>query len=168
MSVCGGKIKCVSYVRVSTAMQASKEFSSVEAQEAIIKEYVAKHSEYELVDMFADKLSAKNMNRPGIKQLKSRIGQGDIRVVLSYRLDRVSREKLSFYEFEALLKSYDVKLIYTNDINFEDNPSGNLAKGVVIATAQYERETTSLRVKDKYRESLKAGYHAGGLRSVRL
>ena len=163
MSVCGGKIKCVSYVRVSTDMQANKEFSSIEVQEKIIRDYVANHPEYVLVDSFADRgRSAKNMNRPAIKQLIERIKQSDIRVVLSYRLDRVSREKLSFYEFEALLKSYNVKLIYTNDINFEDNPSGNLAKGVVIATAQYERETTSMRIKDKYHESLKAGYHAGG------
>lgn len=163
MSVCGGKIKCVSYVRVSTDMQANKEFSSIEVQEKIIRDYVANHPEYVLVENFADRgRSAKNMNRPAIRQLIERIKQSDIRVVLSYRLDRVSREKLSFYEFEALLKSYNVKLIYTNDINFDDNPSGNLAKGVVIATAQYERETTSLRIKDKYRESLKAGYHAGG------
>ena len=109
MSVCGGKIKCVSYVRVSTDMQANKEFSSIETQEAIIKDYVANHPEYELVDSFADRgRSAKNMNRPAIKQLIERIKKSDIRVVLSYRLDRVSREKLSFYELEALLKSYDV------------------------------------------------------------
>ena len=158
------KIKAVSYVRVSTEMQANKEFSSIEVQEKIIRDYVANHPEYVLVDSFADRgRSAKNMNRPAIKQLIERIKQSDIRVVLSYRLDRVSREKLSFYEFEALLKSHNVKLIYTNDINFEDNPSGNLAKGVVIATAQYERETTALRIRDKYRESLKAGYHAGGI-----
>ena len=116
------KIKAVSYVRVSTEMQANKEFSSTEVQEKIIRDYVANHPEYVLVDSFADRgRSAKNMNRPAIKQLIERIKQSDIRVVLSYRLDRVSREKLSFYEFEALLKSHNVKLIYTNDINFEDN-----------------------------------------------
>lgn len=157
------KIKVVSYARVSTVMQASKDFSSIDVQERIIKDYVASHPEYELVAMFADRgRSAKDMNRPAIRELMARIEKDDIRIVLSYRLDRISREKLSFYKFEDLLRSHGVRLIYTNDINFEDNPSGNLAKGVVIATAQYERETTSLRIRDKYREAIKAGYHAGG------
>ena len=112
MSGGGSKIKCVSYVRVSTDVQANKEFSSIEVQEKIIRDYVANHPEYVLVESFADRgRSAKNMNRPAIRQLIERIKQSDIRVVLSYRLDRVSREKLSFYEFEALLKSYNVNLI---------------------------------------------------------
>ncbi len=156
------KIKVVGYARVSTDMQASKEFSSVEVQKRIIKDYVANHEEYELVEVFADEgKSAKNMNRPEIRRLMERIQKDDIRVVLSYRLDRVSREKLSFYQFEDLLRRHNVQLIYTNDVNFDDTPSGNLAKGVIIAASQYERESTAQRIRDKYHESLKVGYRPG-------
>ncbi len=156
------KIKVVGYVRVSTDMQARKEFSSIEVQTRIIKDYVANHEEYELVEVFADEgKSAKNMNRPEIRRLMERIQKDDIRIVLSYRLDRVSREKLSFYQFEDLLRQHNVQLIYTNDVNFEDTPSGNLAKGVIIAASQYERESTAQRIRDKYNESLKVGYRPG-------
>lgn len=113
------KIKVVGYARVSTSMQvAGKEFSSIEAQSAIIRRFVAQNPDMELVEIFTESgKSSKNMNRPGIKALINRIKQGDIKFVLSYKLDRISRDKFDYYKFEKLMMEHNVKAYYTNGFN---------------------------------------------------
>lgn len=159
-----GKVKVVGYVRVSTLMQVmGKEFSSIQAQQVIIKDYVAGHPEMELVEIFTDPgRSGKNMNRPGMQELLKRIRQGDIKYVLSYKLDRISRDKFDYYEFEKLMREHNVRVHYTNDVNSDGSPAGELMKDIMTALAVFERNQTSQRIKDKITESLKAGYRCGG------
>lgn len=158
------KVKVVGYVRVSTLMQImGKEFSSIQAQQAIIRNYVATHPEMELVEIFTDPgRSGKNMNRPGMQALLKRISQGGIKYVLSYKLDRISRDKFDYYSFEKLMREHDVRVHYTNDVNSDGSPAGELMKDMMTALAMFERNQTSQRIRDKITESLKAGYRCGG------
>ena len=158
------KVKVVGYVRVSTLMQVmGKEFSSIEAQAAIIKDYVSKHSEMELVDIFTEPgRSGKNMKRPGMQALLARVKQGDIKYVLSYKLDRISRDKFDYYAFEKLMLDHNTRVHYTNDVNSDGSPAGELMKDMMVALAVFERSQTAQRIKDKLFESLKAGYKCGG------
>lgn len=158
------KIKVIGYVRVSTLMQVmGKEFSSIEAQQAIIRDYVARHPEMELIEIFTDPgRSGKNMNRPGMQALLRRVKHGDIKFVLSYKLDRISRDKFDYYEFEKLMRSSGARVHYTNDINSDGSPAGELMKDIMAALAMFERSQTSQRIKDKFDESVKAGYRSGG------
>lgn len=131
------KIKVIGYVRVSTLMQViGKEFSSIEAQESIIKDFVSVHPEMELVGIYIDaSRSAKNMNRPGIKDLLSRVKQGDIKYVLSYKLDRISRDKFDYYEFEKLMRAHNARVHYTNDYNSDESAAGELLKDIMACLA---------------------------------
>lgn len=158
------KIKVVGYARVSTSMQvAGKEFSSIEAQSAIIRRFVAQNPDMELVEIFTEPgKSGKNMNRPGIKALINRIRQGDIKFVLSYKLDRISRDKFDYYEFEKLMMEHNVKAHYTNGFNSDGSPAGEFMKDLLVAHAVMERSQTSERIRDKIAESLNAGYKCGG------
>lgn len=160
-----GKIKVVGYARVSTSMQvAGKEFSSIEAQSAIIRRFVAQNPDMELVEIFMEPgKSGKNMNRPGIKALINRIKQGDIKFVLSYKLDRISREKFDYYEFEKLMMEHNVKAHYTNGFNSDGSPAGEFMKDLLVAHAVMERSQTSERIRDKIAESLNADTNAAGM-----
>lgn len=156
------KIKAIGYVRVSTDMQANKVFSSIEAQQNIISEYASNQGNYELVRIFNDTKSGKNMNRPAMQELIRFLKGNRIDVILSYRLDRISRDKFDYYGFEKFLKDNSVKLIYTNDINVDDSSSGEFFRDVSVAAASFERKRTAERVKEKYIQAVKAGYHPGG------
>lgn len=158
------KIKVVGYARVSTSMQVDgKEFSSIEAQSAIIKRFVAQNPEMELVEIFTEPgKSGKNMRRPGIQALVRRIRQGDIKFVLSYKLDRISRDKFDYYDFEKLMMQYNVRTHYTNGFNSDGSPAGEFMKDLLVAHAVMERSQTSERIRDKIAESLNAGYKCGG------
>ncbi len=159
-----GKIKVVGYVRVSTLMQVmGKEFSSIQAQQSIIRDYVESHPEMELAEIFTNPgHSGKNMNRPGMQALLKRVSQGDIKCVLSYKLDRISRDKFNYYAFEKLMQEKMVRVYYTNDVNSDGSPAGELMKDIMAALAMFERSQTAQRIRDKVSESLKAGYKCGG------
>ena len=145
------KKKVVGYARVSTANQlANIDYTSIDSQIQIIKDYVASRPELELEEIFIDRARrAKNMNRPAIKDMVRRIKAGGISYVISYRLDRITREKFSYYEFERILNDFNVKIIYTNDLNTDDTPSGEYVKDIKIASASFERMQSSQRVRDK-------------------
>ena len=159
------KKKVVGYARVSTANQlANIDYTSIDSQIQIIKDYVESRPELELEEIFIDRAkSAKNMNRPAIKDMVRRIKAGGISYVVSYRLDRITREKFSYYEFERILNDFNVKIIYTNDLNTDDTPSGEYVKDIKIASASFERMQSSQRVRDKMYQTLKQGYHVSGL-----
>lgn len=157
-------LKVVGYARVSTMLQiAGKEFDSIEAQSTIIQAYVDKHPEMKLVEIFTDPgKSGKNMNRPGMQSMLRRISQGDIDCVLSYRLDRISRDQFDYFEFERLITDNGVRVIYTNDMNPDNSPFGKFMRILMVALAQLERNQTIQRINDKHVALLKQGYHAGG------
>ena len=159
------KKKVVGYARVSTANQlANIDYTSIDSQIQIIKDYVESRPVLELEEIFIDRAkSAKNMNRPAIKDMVRRIKAGGISYVVSYRLDRITREKFSYYEFERILNDFNVKIIYTNDLNTDDTPSGEYVKDIKIASASFERMQSSQRVRDKMYQTLKQGYHVSGL-----
>lgn len=158
------KIKVVGYARVSTVLQIKgKEFNSIDAQKSIISEYVASHPEMELAEMFSDPgKSGKDMNRPGMQALIRRIKQGDIKCVLCYRLDRISRDKFDYFKFEELVRNCGVSVHYTNDFNPDDSPMGKFVQMLMVWLAQLERNQTIQRITDKHIALLKEGYHAGG------
>lgn len=158
------KIRVVGYARVSTKMQiAGKEFDSIDAQLSLIKEYVRNHSDLELVGTFTDPgKSGKNMHRPGMEALIERVKTGDIRCVLSYRLDRISRDNFDYFIFEREMEHLNVRVLYTNDMNPDNSPIGKFIRMLMVALAQLERNQTVQRIVDKHIELLKQGYHAGG------
>ena len=158
------KIRVIGYTRVSTEKQvAGKEFSSIEAQRARIRNCVAENPQMELVGIIDEPgKSGKNMNRPGIKALIKHIRQGDIKLVISYKLDRISRDIFDYYEFEKLIKENNAEVFYTNDANSDGTPSGELNKRLRLVFATFEREQTVQRIKDKVADTLRAGYKSGG------
>lgn len=156
-------LKALGYVRVSTQMQVDKEFSSIAAQKILIKDFVVKNPSYILEKIFEEPgKSAKDNNRPALKELLERVKMGGVDVILAVRLDRVSRSNREFYNMLDILAKYGTRLVYTNDMTPDDTPAGRLMTGLRIGYSEFERTTTAYRQAQKYLVSLKEGLYPAG------
>ncbi len=156
-------LKAVAYIRVSSEGQVEDlTYTSLDSQRAYILDYAAKHG-IEIVEIFSDKKSAKDNDRPELKKLINRIKQGDISILIAHRFDRITRDIVAYRDFANLLAHYRVKEIYTNDLNVDaNNPEGRYIKDISVLNAGFEREKTSLRIKSKMKSATMEGYYASG------
>ena len=157
----------IAYTRFSNPGKINSFFTSAEAQEAIIREYVNNRDNITLLEVFSDPgRSGKDTKRPGYQKMISRILRGDVDIVYAYKLDRMGRNDADLLELEKFLEEHDVRLLYTNDINHDDTPIGRYNKRISRANAVLGREEAADRVGDKYILQLKNGYMSAGLRPL--
>ena len=104
---------------------------------------------------------AKNTNRPAFKQMLERVKKGGVYAVITYKMDRLSRNDIDFYNLAEMYDSYGTRLIYTNDITPEPTPGGNFINKINMAHAIFEREQKAERIADKYLSSIKNGIKPG-------
>lgn len=134
------------YMRVSTEDQAREGFS-IPAQREKLLAYV--HSQgWEVAAIYADEgISAKDTNRPALKRLLRDIREGNIDVVLVYRLDRLTRSVLDLYGLLQEFEKYDVRFKSCTEVYDTTTAIGRLFITLVAALAQWERENLAERVK---------------------
>ena len=161
------------YTRVSDNKQAQKEDGSIDTQIdrlAGFVEFKRKNGEdwsiaEKLVEGEKDGKrhgkSAKNTNRPAYQKLLALAKARLIDVVAVTRLDRISRNVADFLQLVAALEEHDVKLVSLRENIDLTTPGGRLITVVLMALAQYEREMTSARVKDKVLWRLEKGLPIG-------
>ncbi len=149
------------YCRVSTDKQANKEDGSLDTQLdrlSSLVEYRRKQGENwvaseKLVEGEKDGKrrgkSAKNMDRPALQKLLELARSGLIDVVAVTKLDRISRSLSDFVKLIEELERHGVRLVSLKEQIDLTSPAGRLQIFILIALAQYERELTSARVKDK-------------------
>lgn len=161
----GGR-RCVIYTRVSTDDQTRREYSSLESQLDICRSYIRLNAEAgwrELKSIEDGGYSAKNLDRPGMDQLLRMVKQGEVDVVLVYKLDRISRSLPDFYRFWELLDSHGVEFVSATEKFDTTTSTGRLLLNLLMVFAQYEREMTVARTSDKMLERAKRGLWNGGM-----
>ena len=90
---------CVIYTRVSTDIQAEKEFSSCEAQEQKIRSFIASQNDWQIFKIYNDAgFSGATLQRPKIQELLLDLKKEKIDVVLVYKIDRLTRSPKNFYQ----------------------------------------------------------------------
>jgi site-specific DNA recombinase len=142
-------MKVVGYVRVSTEEQAS-EGVSLEAQRAKLEAY-ARLYELDLVAVEVDAgVSAKTLERPGLRRALARLAGGDVEGLLIAKLDRLSR---SVADWNALIESHfgpggGRQLFSVADSIDTRTAAGRLVLNVLMSVAQWERETIVERTRD--------------------
>ncbi len=163
----GRRLRAVIYTRVSREENVRDvHFSSLDSQRLSLENYAAANG-IEIVGIYEEKKSAKDNNRPEFIKMKKRIEEGDIDVLLACRADRISRDVIAYQETLNFLRAYNVREIYTNDMNVDcSNPDGRFVRTLTIATASLEREKTSSRLKSKFENATKEGYYVVGLPPV--
>jgi len=155
--------KCAIYTRVSTNMQAEKEFNSCEAQELKIKNFVKSQNKWEVVKVYSDPgFTGANIKRPAFQEMLEDIKQRQIDIILCYKIDRLTRSPRDFYQLIELFDKYTVDFISVTERFDTSTPSGRLLRNIMLTFAQFERELTSERVKDKMFQRAQKGMWNGG------
>lgn len=160
------KLRCAVYSRKSSEEGLDMEFNSLEAQREACEAYVASHKQegWLLVpDRYDDGgFSGGTLERPALKRLLADIEAGRVDVVVVYKIDRLSR---SLMDFAKLVEAFDRRSVTFVSVTQSFNTTtsmGRLTLNILLSFAQFEREVTGERIRDKFAASRKKGMWMGG------
>ena len=155
--------KCAVYTRVSTTMQAEKEYNSCEAQRDRMFSYIKSQEDLELYKENSDPaFSGSNIERPMLRELLKDIASKKIQVVLTYKIDRLTRSSKDFYQLIEFFDKHNVSFVSVSEHFDTSSASGRLLRNIMLTFAQFEREMTSERVRDKMLSRADKGLWNGG------
>jgi DNA invertase Pin-like site-specific DNA recombinase len=162
-------IRCAIYTRKSTDEGLEQEFNSLDAQREAGEAYIASQrlSGWTcLPERYDDGgYSGGTMERPALARLLKDIQAGKIRVVVVYKVDRLSRSLLDFARMMETFGKYEVSFVsVTQEFNTATS-MGRLMLNVLLSFAQFEREIISERTRDKIAAARRKGKWSGGQRS---
>jgi DNA invertase Pin-like site-specific DNA recombinase len=159
-------IRCAIYTRKSTEEGLDQDFNSLDAQREACEAYVASQKAegwVALGNRFDDGgYSGGTLERPALRRLLGEIETGSIDVVVVYKIDRLSR---SLMDFTRLVELFDRKSVTFVSVTQSFNTTtsmGRLTLNVLLSFAQFEREVTGERIRDKFAASKKKGIWMGG------
>jgi DNA invertase Pin-like site-specific DNA recombinase len=159
-------LRCAIYTRKSSEEGLEQNFNSLHAQRESCAAYIlsqAGEGWSEIPTVYDDGgFSGGSMDRPGLKTLLADIGKGLIDVVVVYKVDRLTR---SLADFARIVELFDHKGISFVSITQAFNTTtsmGRLTLNVLLSFAQFEREVTGERIRDKIAASKKKGLWMGG------
>ena len=145
--------------------QTRGDYNSLESQHDICRPLIGvhQHEGWEETHFFGDPgYSGKNLERPGVQGLIQAIKRGEIDVVVTYKLDRVTRSVRDFFDFWQLLEDHGANFVSATESFDTGTPAGRLMLNMLLDFGQYERELTAERITDKLAERAKRGMWAGG------
>jgi DNA invertase Pin-like site-specific DNA recombinase len=160
-------IRCAIYTRKSNDDGLEQDFNSLDAQRLSGENYIASqiHENWRLISKHYDDggFSGGNMDRPGLQELFEDIEDGLIDMVVVYKIDRLSRSIFDFAKIVELFEKNNVGFVSVTQSFNTSTSSGKLMLNMLLSFAQYERELTGERIRDKFASSLKKGIWMGGV-----
>ncbi len=162
--------RCAVYCRVSSDERLDQEFNSIDAQKEAGHAYIASQRAegwIPVADDYDDPgYSGGNTDRPALKRLLADIERGRIDIVVVYKIDRLTRSLADFAKMVDVFDLYDVSFsAVTQQINSATS-MGRLMLNVLLSFAQFEREVTSERIRDKIAAAKRKGMWMGGVPSI--
>jgi site-specific DNA recombinase len=162
-----GKTRCAIYTRKSHEDGLEQEYNSLDAQRDSALNYISsqRHEGWvALPDRYDDGgFSGGNMERPSIKRLFADIERGLIDVVVVYKIDRLSRSIADFVRMMEFFEQHSVVFVSVTQSFNTQNSMGKLMLNILLSFAQFEREVTSERIRDKIAASKQKGMYMGGM-----
>ena len=159
-------IKCAVYVRKSTEHGLEQAFNSLDNQEQSCKAYISSQAfnNWEYTKTYSDGgISGGTMERPGLQEMLSDIAKGIINTVVVYKVDRLSRSILDFHNMMKYFDKYNCNFVSITQAFDTSTSMGKLTLNMLLSFAQFEREVSSERVRDKIRASKAKGLWMGGI-----
>lgn len=154
-------MKVAAYVRVSSQEQFEHGFS-IRAQEDKLISF-AESQDWEVVKVYREEgRSAKDMERPALKQLLADMKNSTFDVVLVHKLDRLTRSVLDANKILQQLEQYDVSFKSATEPYDTTTAQGKMFLNIMASLAQFEREQLAERVKFGMEQSAKEGKWSGG------
>ncbi len=158
--------RCAVYTRKSTEDGLEKEFNSLDAQYEACAAYALsqKHEGWELVSERYDDggFSGGNMERPGLKRLMADVAAGKVDIILVYKIDRLTRSLADFAKIVDVLDTAKASFVSITQSFNTTTSMGRLTLNMLLSFAQFEREVTGERIRDKIAASKRKGMWMGG------
>ena len=165
-------IRCAIYTRKSSEEGLEQSFNSLDAQREACESYIQsqRHEGWQALATHYDDggFSGGNMERPALKRLMADIQEGKVNTVVVYKVDRLTR---SLADFAKIIERFDAQKVSFVSVTQQFNTTtsmGRLTLNVLLSFAQFEREVTGERIRDKIAASKKRGMWMGGICSTRL
>jgi site-specific DNA recombinase len=168
MNVKGKKtIRCAIYTRVSTDQGLEQDFNSLNAQYDASRAYIRSqsHAGWTLIrTKYEDGgFSGGNTDRPALQRLLADIRAGKIDVIVVYKVDRLTRSLADFAKLVELFDKHGISFVSVTQQFNTTTSMGRLTLNVLLSFAQFEREVTSERIRDKIAASKRKGLWVGGM-----
>lgn len=154
---------CGLYTRVSSRNQAEADYSSLETQRERLEAYCKSQEDYTVYRVYEDGgYSADSMDRPALKEMLRDIRDGKLNCILAYKIDRLTRSVKDFHVLMDVFDRCGVKFVSVTQSLDTQNPMGRLLRNVLLDFAQFEREMTADRTRDKMHQRAQKGLWNGG------
>jgi len=154
---------CALYTRVSSRNQLEKDYSSLQTQRERLEAYCRSQDNYIIHRVYEDgAYSAENLDRPALKQMLTDIRAGKVNCVLAYKIDRLTRSVKDFHVLMDLFDRLNVKFVSITQSLDTQHPMGRLLRNILLDFAQFEREMTADRTRDKMHQRAQKGMWNGG------
>jgi site-specific DNA recombinase len=161
------KLRCAVYTRKSSEEGLEQEFNSLHAQREACEAYIASQRSEGWVlvrDQYDDGgISGGTLERPGLKRLLADIEDGLVDVVVVYKIDRLSRSLMDFAKLVEVFDRNGVTFVSVTQSFNTTTSMGRLTLNILLSFAQFEREVTAERIRDKVAASRKKGMWMGGV-----
>ena len=159
-------MRCAIYTRKSTEDGLEQEFNSLHAQREACEAYIVsqRHEGWTLIpDDYDDGgFSGGSMARPGLQRLLADVETGRVDVIVVYKVDRLTRSLADFAKIVERLDAKEASFVSVTQAFNTTTSMGRLTLNVLLSFAQFEREVTSERIRDKIAASKKKGLWMGG------
>ena len=161
------KLRCAVYTRKSSEEGLEQEFNSLHAQREACEAYIASQRSEGWVlvrDQYDDGgISGGTLDRPGLQRLMEGIEDGLVDVVVVYKIDRLSRSLADFAKLVEVFDRNGVTFVSVTQSFNTTTSMGRLTLNILLSFAQFEREVTAERIRDKVAASRKKGMWMGGV-----
>lgn len=158
--------RCAIYTRKSTEDGLEQEFNSLDAQREACAAYILSQASegWEAVpDLYDDGgFSGGKMDRPALVSLLEEVNAGKIDVIVVYKVDRLTRSLADFAKIVEILDENEASFVSVTQSFNTTTSTGRLTLNVLLSFAQFEREVTGERIRDKIAASKKKGMWMGG------
>jgi DNA invertase Pin-like site-specific DNA recombinase len=162
-----GTIRCAIYTRKSSEEGLELAFNSLQAQREACEAFIKSQRQEGWVclpDGYDDGgLSGATMERPALQQLLAEIQAGRVEVVVVYKVDRLTRSLADFAKIVEILDAKGASFVSVTQQFNTTTSMGRLTLNVLLSFAQFEREVTGERIRDKIAASKKKGMWMGGV-----
>jgi site-specific DNA recombinase len=159
-------VRCAIYTRVSTEQGLDQDFNSLDAQYEAASAYIKSqaHAGWTLTRSRYDDggYSGGSTDRPDLQRLLEDIRARKIDVIVVYKVDRLTRSLADFAKLVELFDAHGVSFVSVTQHFNTTTSMGRLTLNVLLSFAQFEREVTSERIRDKIAASKRKGIWVGG------
>ncbi len=160
-------VRCAIYTRVSTDQGLEQDFNSLDAQCDASQAYIRSqsHAGWTLIRSKYDDggFSGGNTERPALQRLLEDVRAGKVDIIVVYKVDRLTRSLADFAKLVELFDQHSASFVSVTQQFNTTTSMGRLTLNVLLSFAQFEREVTSERIRDKIAASKRKGLWVGGM-----